>query len=126
MPRSSAPRRHPLLTSVRGLAVALAIFTSACSSAPTTVTPTPSPTHEPGTTLVTVLLDLSGPRAPNGTAQRNAMQLWLDQQQTRGGQQRLRAKFVDLAGSEARLLIELRRAAEQDGADAVVIGVPFA
>jgi ABC-type branched-subunit amino acid transport system substrate-binding protein len=34
--------------------------------------------------------------------------------------------FVDLAGSDARLLIELRRAAVEDRADAVVIGVPFA
>lgn len=111
---------------MRGLAVLLALVVIACSAQPTEISPTPSPTHEPGTTLVTVLLDLSGARAPNGTAQRNAMQLWLDQQQARGSQQRLRAKFVDLAGSEARLLIELRRAAEEDGADAVVIGAPFA
>jgi ABC-type branched-subunit amino acid transport system substrate-binding protein len=110
---------------VRGAAVALAAVLVACSTPPAEVTPAPSPTHEPGTTLVTVLLDLSGTRAPSGVAQRNAMQLWLDQQQTRGGQ-RLRAKFVDLAGSDARLLIELRRAVEDDGADAIVIGVPFA
>jgi len=111
---------------VRGLGVALALLLAACSTQPVEVTPTPSPTHEPGTTLVTVLLDLSGARAPTGVPQRNAMQLWLDQQQARGGQQRLRAKFVDLAGSDARLLLELRRAAEEDRADAVVIGVPFA
>ncbi len=77
-------------------------------------------------TMVTVLLDLSGARAPSGVAQRNAMQLWLDQEQDRSGQQRLRAKFVDIAGSDARLLVELRRAAEEDGADAVVIGAPIA
>jgi len=111
---------------VRGLAALLVLFLAACAALPTEIRPTPSPTHEPGTTLVTVLLDLSGPRAPSGTAQRNAMQLWLDQQPLRGGQQRLRATFVDLAGSDARLLIELRRAAEEDRADAVVIGVPFA
>ncbi len=75
---------------------------------------------------MTVLLDLSGSRAPNGTAQRNAMQLWLDQEQARAGALKLRAKFVDLAGSDARLLLELRRAAVEDRADAVVIGVPFA
>lgn len=111
---------------MRGLIVALAVFLVACSAPPVEITPTPSPTHEPGTTVVTVLLDLSGGRAPSGIAQRNAMQLWLDQEQTRGGQQRVRAKFVDLAGSDARLLIELRRAAQEDDADAVIIGVPFA
>jgi ABC-type branched-subunit amino acid transport system substrate-binding protein len=111
---------------VRGLVVALALFLAGCSAPPTTITPTPSPTREPGTTQVTVLLDLSGARAPSGIAQRNAMQLWLDQKQARGGQPLLRAKFVDLAGSDARLLIELRRAVEDDAADAVVIGVPFA
>jgi ABC-type branched-subunit amino acid transport system substrate-binding protein len=75
-------------------------------------------------TLVTVLLDLSGARAPSGVPQRNAMQLWLDQDQLR--EQRLRVTFVDLAGSEARLLVELRRAVEIDRADAVVIGAPVA
>jgi len=111
---------------VRGLVVALALFITACSAQPAELIPTPAPTHEPGTTLVTVLLDLSGARVPTGVPQRNAMQLWLDHQQARGGQQRLRATFVDLAGSESRLLIELRRAAEEGRADAVVIGVPFA
>ncbi len=111
---------------MRGLVVALTFFLAACLTRPAEITPTPSPTHEPGTTAVTVLLDLSGTRAPSGVAQRNAMQLWLDQDQARGRQQRVRAKFVDLAGSDARVLIELRRAAEEDRADAVVIGVPFA
>jgi ABC-type branched-subunit amino acid transport system substrate-binding protein len=110
---------------VRGLAALLALLIVACSARPVEISPTPAPTHEPGTTLVTVLLDLSGPRTPTGVPQRNAMQLWLDQQQARGGQ-RLRATFVDLAGSDARVLIELRRAAEEGRADAVVIGVPFA
>ncbi len=104
----------------------LALVLAACSAPRTEITPTPSPTHEPGMTMVTVLLDLSGARAPSGVAQRNAMQLWLDQEQDRSGQQRLRAKFVDIAGSDARLLVELRRAAEEDGADAVVIGAPIA
>lgn len=111
---------------MRGPAVALALLLAACAAPPAELSPTPSPTHEPGTTAVTVLLDLSGARAPSGVAQRNAMQLWLDQDQARGGRQRLRVKFVDLAGSDARLLIELRRAAEEDRADAVVLGVPFA
>jgi len=109
---------------VRGLAVLLALLLAGCSAPPNEVTETASPTHEPGTTLVTVLLDLSGTRAPSGIAQRNAIQLWLDQQPP--GRQRTRVKFVDLGGSDARLLIELRRAAEEDRADAVVIGAPFA
>jgi len=111
---------------VRGLAALLALLLAACSTPPTTITPTPSPTREPGTTLVTVLLDLSGPRAPSGAPQRNAMQLWLDEEQARVGQQRLRVRFVDLAGSDARLLVELRRAVVEDMADAVVISAPFA
>jgi len=110
---------------MRGLGALLALLIAACSAQPVEISPTPAPTREPGTTLVTVLLDLSGPRTPSGVPQRNAMQLWLDQQQARGGR-RLRATFVDLAGSDARVLIELRRAAEQGRADAVVIGVPFA
>jgi len=110
---------------VRGLFALLALFLAACSAPTVEITPTPAPTHEPGTTLVTVLLDLSGARAPSGVAQRNAMQLWLDQQQTRVGAQRIRAKFVDVAGSDAQLLIELRRAAVDERADAVVIGVPL-
>ena len=111
---------------MRALVVAFALFIAACSTQPAEITPTPAPTREPDTILVTVLLDLSAGRAPSGVAQRNAMQLWLDQQQTRIGQPRLRATFVDLAGSESRLLIELRRAAEEGRADAVVIGAPFA
>jgi ABC-type branched-subunit amino acid transport system substrate-binding protein len=111
---------------VRGLATLLATIVVACSAPLVQVTPTPSPTHEVGTTQVTVLLDLSGGRAPSGVAQRNAMQLWLDQAQSRGGPQRLRAKFVDVAGSDARLLVELRRAVVDDLADAIVIGAPFA
>ena len=110
---------------MRGLAALLALFLAACSAPTVEITPTPSPTHESGTTQVTVLLDLSGARAPSGIAQRNAMQLWLDQQQAGGGAQRIRAKFVDLAGSDAQLLVELRRAAVEDRADAVVIGVPL-
>ncbi|HKY51955.1 MAG TPA: ABC transporter substrate-binding protein [Candidatus Limnocylindria bacterium] len=109
---------------MRALGVVLAVVLAGCSTAPTTFTPTPSPTREPGMTLVTVLLDLSGPRAPSGVSQRNAMQLWIDQDQTRG--QRMRATFVDLAGSDARLLVELRRAVEVERADAVVIGAPIA
>ncbi|HEX4743618.1 MAG TPA: ABC transporter substrate-binding protein [Candidatus Limnocylindria bacterium] len=74
---------------------------------------------------VTVLLDLSGSRAPRGDAQRNALQLWQDLEQSRGGGRvRVRLSVVDVGGSDARLLIELRRAAAETRADAVIVGVP--
>ena len=107
---------------MRVLALA-ALLLSACTSAPAPTVSTPVPTHEPNTVNVTALLDLSGSRAPSGQPQRNAMQIWLDQQQ---GGVRLKVKFVDVAGSDAKLYIELRRAAVEDGADAVVIGTPLA
>ena len=86
-----------------------------------------SPSPEPGTLEVTVLLDLSGSRAPRGDAQRNAVQLWQDLDQSRGGGRgrvRVRVSVVDVASSDARLLIELRRAAVESRADAVIVGVP--
>jgi len=104
---------------VRALALLVALC-CACASPGPVVEATPVPTREPGTFDVTVLLDLSGARSAIGNAQRAAMQLWLDQNPSR----QIRAKFVDLAGTDARLLIELRRAAVDDRADAVVIGVP--
>lgn len=72
-----------------------------------------------------MLLDLSGGRAPRGDAQRNALQLWQDLDQSRGGGRiRVRLSVVDVASSDARLLIELRRAAVESRADAVILGVP--
>lgn len=111
---------------MRGAIIALALALTACSSAPPVTRPTPVPTHDPNTVSVSVLLDLSGPRAPSGQPQRNAMQIWLDQAQasTRPGALKLRVKFVDVAGSDAKVLLELRRAVADDHADAVVIGVP--
>lgn len=50
------------------------------------------------------------------------MQLWIDQPRTSAV--KLRVKFVDVAGSDATLLLELRRAVVEDRADAIVIGVP--
>jgi ABC-type branched-subunit amino acid transport system substrate-binding protein len=105
---------------VRALAFLAALLLS-CTT-PTTPTPTPFPSREPGTLAVAVLLDLSGQRAPSGQAQRNAMQLWLDQVQT--GPLKVRAKFVDVAGSDTKLLLELRRAVVDDRVDALVVGVP--
>jgi ABC-type branched-subunit amino acid transport system substrate-binding protein len=104
-------------------AAALPALLAACQSGPPATAVTAAPAPEPNTASVTALLDLSGPRAPSGQPQRNAMQLWLDQQ--RGGP-KLNVRFVDVAGSEAKLYIELRRAVVEDRADAIVIGVPVA
>ncbi|MGH2378692.1 MAG: ABC transporter substrate-binding protein, partial [Candidatus Limnocylindria bacterium] len=105
-------------------ALALALLAVACS-APPPPTGTPSPSPEAGVLSVTALLDLSGPRAAMGAAQRSSMEMWLDRFEEQGGAApEVRLSFVDLAGSEARLFIELRRAAADQGADAVVVGVP--
>ncbi len=104
--------------------VALLVLLSACAAPPPAATATPSPTHDPAALNVTALLDLSGSRSPKGDAQRNALTLWIDEQQNRPAAPRLRLRIVDLAGSDARLFIELHRIAEEDLADAVIIGVP--
>jgi hypothetical protein len=85
------------------------------------VGPSPSATHEAGTFSVTALLDLSGTRAPRGDAQRNAMQQWADAQR---GTPRLRLRIVDVGGSDAKMVLELKRAADTGDVDAVIIGVP--
>jgi hypothetical protein len=107
---------------VRAFALALTVLFCACG-APAAAPPssTPVPTREPGNVEVSVLLDLSGARSAIGNAQRNAIQQWLDQNPSR----RIRVKFVDLGSSDPRLLLELRRAAIEDRADAVVIGAPL-
>ena len=101
--------------------IAIALLLSCTAPAPTTVVPTPSPTREPGTYAVTVLLDLSGSRGPRGDTQRSAMQQWVDAQR---GEPRVKVRFVDAAGSDAKLLVELKRSADAGDADAFVIGVP--
>jgi hypothetical protein len=108
----------------RALLLALAVAVAACGpTAPVTIaSPSASPSREPGTLAVTALLDLSGARSPKGDAQRAAMQGWTDQQ--RATVPRLRLKVVDVAGSDGRLVLELRRIAETNDADAVVVGVP--
>src|SRR5207249_1226394 len=68
---------------------------------------------------------LSGSRAPSGGPQRDAMQLWLDRPPPTSTL-KLRVKFVDVAGSTSKLLLELRRAVVDDRADAVVVGVSVA
>jgi ABC-type branched-subunit amino acid transport system substrate-binding protein len=103
-----------------GAALAIGLTVLACSAPPPPIVPTPSPTHEPGSLNVTALLDLSGSREPGGTAQRDALQLWADQHAT--GTPRVRLRIVDLAGSPSKSALELRRAAVEDAADAIIIG----
>ncbi|MDQ2951136.1 MAG: ABC transporter substrate-binding protein [Chloroflexota bacterium] len=105
---------------MRVLALAFAVVLLSCTAAPSVELPTPVPTHETGVLNVSVLLDLSGSRPPSGQPQRDAMLLWVEQLQR--ADVRLRLKFVDVGGSDARLLLELRRAAVEDHADAIVIG----
>lgn len=105
----------------RIVALGLAVSLVACTSSVPTVPLTPTPTAEPGVVVVSVLLDLSGSRAPSGQPQRDAMQLFLDRP---GGSVKLRVKFVDVAGSAAKTLLELRRAVVEDRAAAVIIGAP--
>ena len=104
------------------LVIALALLVAACTAPPpSTASPTPSPTREPGTYAVTALLDLSGSRGPRGDAQRSALQQWADAQR---GTPRVKLRIVDVAGSDAKLLLELKRAAEAQDTDAFIVGVP--
>lgn len=111
---------------MRVLATLLAAAILSCSPPAPVIQPTPAPTREPNTLSISVLLDLSGSRAPSGQPQRNAMQLWLDQAQVQSPTVKLKVKFVDVASSTARLLIALRHAVIDDRADAVIVGTPAA
>jgi ABC-type branched-subunit amino acid transport system substrate-binding protein len=102
-------------------ALALVLLLGACTVANPSVTPTPSPTRDPNALNVTALLDLSGSRAPNGSPQRDALQLWADQNSS--GTPRVRLKIVDVASSPAKTALELRREAVEARADAIVVGV---
>jgi hypothetical protein len=108
---------------MRAVLLAIAAVVGACTAAPSPATsPTPPPTHEIGALNVTALLDLSGSRWPSGAAQRDALQLWSDQHSTTTP--RVRLRIVDVGGSASRTFIELRRAAVEDRAEAIVVGVP--
>jgi len=108
---------------MRALLLAIVAALGACTAPAKPVTsPTPIPTHVPGALNVTALLDLSGSRWPSGAPQRDALQLWTDQHAT--ATPRVRLRIVDVAGSASRTLIELRRAAVEDRADAIIVGVP--
>ena len=110
---------------MRALAL-VALLLIGCATTPPSVASTPQPTHEPNALNVSVLLDLSGPRAPSGQPQRDAMQTWLDLTKNDATATKLRVKFVDVASSESKLLLELRRAVVSERADAVVVGVSVA
>jgi hypothetical protein len=108
---------------MRALAAGIALLLAACTASPRVVIePTPSPTHELGAYAVTAFLDLSGSRGPRGDAQRAAMQQWADAQRAIT---RVKLRIFDVAGSDAKLLVELKRASESGDADAFVIGVPI-
>ncbi len=100
----------------------LALLLSACTSAlPVTADPSPSATREAGTITVAALLDLSGNRAPKGDGQRSAMQQWAD---TQRGTPRVKLRIIDVAGSDAKVLLELKHLSEAGDTDAVIIAVP--
>ena len=123
MPRKgsrAAPARS--LAVIRLAALGLALLLAACTSAPPVAAdPGPIATHQAGTISVAALLDLSGNRAPKGDAQRNAMQQWADAQR---GTPRVKLRIVDVAGSDAKVLLELKRATEAGDTDAIIIAVP--
>ncbi len=100
--------------------LALLALLAACTAAPPPL-PTPAPTPRKGVLDVTVLLDLSGPRAAIGAAQRDALQLWLDQQQGKTPFP-VKVHVVDAAGSDAKLLVGLHAAAVETASDAVIVG----
>lgn len=101
-------------------ALALALLLGACTVPNPSITPTPSPTRDPNALNVTALLDLSGSRAPNGSPQRDALQLWADQNSS--GTPRVRLKIVDVASSPAKTALELRRESVEARADAIIVG----
>src|SRR5436190_2667736 len=104
-PAAPAPRSPG-----RAIVVALALLVGACTAPPpSTASPTPSPTREPGTYAITALLDLSGGRGPRGDAQRAALQGWSEAQR---GAPRVKVRIVDAGGSDAKLLSELKRASD--------------
>lgn len=113
--------RAPSTGALGARALALVLLLSACTAANPSATPTPTPIRDPNALNVTALLDLSGSRAPSGGPQRDALQLWADQHSS--GTPRVKLKITDVASSASKTVIELRRAAVDDRADAIVVGV---
>jgi len=107
---------------LRASLLTLVLLIAGCAAPPpSTTSPRPSPTREPGTYAVTAFLDLSGTRGPRGDAQRTAMQRWADAQR---GTPRVKLRIVDVAGSDTKLLLALKRAADAGDTDAFIVGVP--
>jgi len=103
---------------------AAVLLLAACTATPPSAGSPPPPTREPGTYAVTALLDLSGSRGPRGDAQRSAMQQWASGSDAQRAAPHLKLRIVDVAGSDARLLLELKRAADAHDTDAFIVGVP--
>src|SRR5438874_7014358 len=110
--RRTASRTAPAPRPQRRVTLAAAVLLlAACTATPPSAGSPPPPTREPGTYAVTALLDLSGSRGPRGDAQRSAMQQWASGGDAQRGTPHLKLRIVDVAGSDARLLLELKRAA---------------
>ena len=101
--------------------VVVVVLIGACTAANPSATPSPTPTRDPNALNVTALLDLSGPRAPSGAPQRDALQLWADQHAS--GTPRVKLKITDVAGSPSKTTLELRREVVEARADAIIVGV---
>src|SRR5438552_3985611 len=114
--------RSPAAMHRRTLLFAVVMAISVCTPANLASTPTPAPTRDPGSLNVSALRELPGSRAPSGAPRRETLQLWADQHTI--GSPRVRLRIVDVAGSPSKIVLELRRAAVEDRADAIVIGVP--
>lgn len=115
---------------MRALAALLVVLT-ACTSPPPRAIDTPSPTPEAGVLNVTALLDLSGPNAAAGAHQREALGQWLARERVAGappaaGAPPVKVRTIDVAGSEAKVLLELRRISLDRSADAVLVGAAAA
>src|SRR5207237_6269752 len=104
----------------RTLAFVVVIAIAACNPANPSTTPTPAPTRDPASLNVTALLDLSGSRAPSGSPQRDALQLWADQHTS--ATLRVKLKTVDIGGSPSKTALEFRREAVEARADAIIVG----
>ncbi len=110
------------MRALRALAL-FGVLVASCAAPPPAIE-TPTPTPRKGVLDVTALLDLSGPREAIGAAQRDALQLWLDQQQGKTPFP-VKVNVVDAASSDATLLVDLHAAAVDAATDAIVVGTPI-
>jgi len=105
------------------LSAAAVLLLASCTSPPPAVA-TPSPTREPGVLEVTALLELSGPRAAVGARQRASLEQWVADRAS--GALSVRLRVADVGEGPARAILELKRADQDDGADAVIVGAQVA